>query len=107
MNDVQAVPALATMRPSLMSILEALALEYDVSLLRLKSRQRGKPLPYIRQLFCRRAYALGYSSPQIGRVLNRHHTSVLYLLGQLPRKPGGENNKQGFDLNSPNSHLRP
>lgn len=37
-----------------------------------------------------RAYAawrlslLGYSTPHIGRLLNRHHSSILYLLKKFP-----------------------
>lgn len=34
----------------------------------------------MRRQFCRRAREKGYSLPQIGRALNRHHTSVLHLL---------------------------
>ena len=83
--------------PSLASLLETVAAEHGVTVDALRGRGRMKPLPRIRQEFCLRALETkNFSSTQLGRALNRDHTSVLYLLGRLERKPGGENNRQGF-----------
>lgn len=49
--------------------------------------QRGKQAVTARKEFCRAAVDLGtWSTTQIGRFLNRDHTSVLYLAGRLKGK---------------------
>jgi hypothetical protein len=35
---------------------------------------------HVRRLFSRRARELGYSYPQIGRFLGRHHTTIMHLV---------------------------
>lgn len=67
--------------------LHIVAHDFGVSEAALRGPSRMRDLSKIRQEFCLRAHVLGYSTPEIGRVLNRDHTSVLYLLGRLERKP--------------------
>lgn len=75
----------------LAGLLRSVAAETGVSVDALRGPGRMRPLPMIRQDFCKRAIALGkFSTTQIGRALNRDHTSVLYLLGRLERKPSWE-----------------
>lgn len=83
----------------LLEHLAIVAYDFGVSVVALQGPGRSKPLPSIRQEFCRRAVHLGYSTTKIGKALNRDHTSILYLLNRLSTKPlGGELNRQGFDL---------
>ena len=43
---------------------------------------RDQELVHQRRIACFVARQLGLSYPAIGRLVNRHHTSVLYLLGR-------------------------
>lgn len=67
--------------------LQIVAQDFGVSVAALAGPCRMAMLSRIRQEFCRRAVALGFSTTQIGRTLNRDHTSICYLLGSLQRKP--------------------
>jgi chromosomal replication initiation ATPase DnaA len=72
----------------LVCLLRQVAAEYGVSVETLKSDRRTRPLPEIRAEFCKRADALGkYSTTQIGKTINRDHTTVLFALGKLAQKP--------------------
>jgi len=64
-------------------LLVSVAEEFGVSVIALRSPRIELPLPAIRAEFCRRAYAMEcFSLPQIGRAINRDHSTVLYALGR-------------------------
>lgn len=72
----------------LTKLLETVAREHGVTVEELRSPRKHRPLPAIRAEFCRRAWALNeHSAPQIAFVLNRDHTTVMYAVGLLVKKP--------------------
>lgn len=76
-----------TNAPELEGLLTIIASEHGVSVDELRSPRRHRPLPQARAEFCKRAWALNHhSAPQIGSLINRDHTSVLYFLGRLSNK---------------------
>jgi len=76
------------MDPLLADLLEEVSDEFGTTPIALLSPRREQPLPAARVEFCRRAYALQcFSLPQIGRAINRDHTTVLFCLGRLKQKP--------------------
>lgn len=48
--------------------------------------RRDRKLVLARYAAIRRAYALGASSPQIGRAFHRHHTTILHACGRIGHK---------------------
>lgn len=46
----------------------------------LKGRSHRRELVTVRRIFAKRAHSEGFSSPAIGRMINRHHTTILHLL---------------------------
>jgi len=73
---------------ALTKMLADVAKEYGVTVEELRSPRKHRPLPAIRAEFCRLAWALNqHSAPQIAYVINRDHSTVLYAIGRMKRKP--------------------
>jgi chromosomal replication initiation ATPase DnaA len=93
---------------ALHELLGKVAQEFGVTAAAMRGPRRCGSLPSARAEFCRRAWMLeSFSSPQIGRVINRDHTIVLYYVGNLTQKPGGKWNSKGTAIgpvNSRNTH---
>jgi hypothetical protein len=71
----------------LTDMLDSVAEELGVGINGILSPSRRRKLVLARIVFCRRAYATGrYSTTQIGKVIQREHTTVCYFLGQLTGK---------------------
>lgn len=51
------------------------------------SRTKTDVLVYVRMQIARRLDEMEYSSPQIGKILHRHHATILFYLGRGKRKP--------------------
>ena len=65
-------------------LLASICQRHGVSVQHARGRLRYRQYVDVRKEFCRAAVDLGtWSTPQIGRFLNRDHTSVLYLAGRL------------------------
>jgi chromosomal replication initiation ATPase DnaA len=76
---------------TLAEILAEVADEFGVTITALLSARRERPLPAIRAEFCWRAYETErYSTTQIGRAINRDHTTVLFAIGKLARQRPSE-----------------
>lgn len=73
------------MTPLLHSIVVSAAADAGCTLEQMLGPQR-EHVP-ARYQAMRRAYEAGYSTTQIGRALNRDHTTVLYAIGRLKRLP--------------------
>lgn len=67
--------------------LHIVAYDFGVSEAALRGPGRMRFLVLARREFCLRATVLGYSSTEIGRAINRDHTTVLHLLDRLGRTP--------------------
>lgn len=76
------------------ALLEKTAEAYGFTAQDLRGESHERQQVNARRYFCWRANELGFSSPQIGRVLHRHHTSVLHLLGRLAGKGEGTRPKE-------------
>lgn len=72
-----ALDEFSTPSQTLRSIAEQVAVKHDLSLADLKSASRMKPLARARFEYFARAHEAGFSLPQIGRTMNRDHTTVL------------------------------
>ena len=74
---------------ALRHLMAQVALRYGITLEQMVGPQRCRPFVMARQAFCEEAFASGkWSSTQIGDVLDRDHTTVLYHAGVLNcRKP--------------------
>lgn len=80
----------APIRPAttLRDMLAAVAAENNVTVEALRGPRRDGQFPRLRAVFCRRAMDEGrYSTTQIGRAICRDHSTVIYALGRLRRKP--------------------
>ena len=72
----------------LIQILEGVSVDLGITVKAIQSRSRKRHLVLARIVFCRRAAALQrFSTPQIGRAINRDHSTVCYLLDQLTKHP--------------------
>ncbi len=65
------------------SALEDLAFDVEwqegVTLARMRSKVRHAEVVAARRTFSKRAVDMGFSYPQIGRFLGKHHTTILHL----------------------------
>jgi len=76
------------MMPETRSIIEAVAAETGVAVRRILSSSRVDCVVQARREVIRRLDATGrYSSTQIGIIVRRDHTTVLFALGRLEKKP--------------------
>lgn len=55
--------------------------QYDVQKDDLLSKKRDKRLVNIRQAISSKLRSEGWTYPRIGKLLHRHHTSIMHLLG--------------------------
>lgn len=62
-------------------ILIKFCVKYEVQKDELLSTKRYKRLVYIRTAISKKLREQGWSYPRIGKLLNRHHTSIMHLLG--------------------------
>lgn len=71
-------------------IIEQVAIETGISVARMLSPSRYSELVRARRIAARRMAASGMCYMEIGRHLNRHHSSVMNMLRVLSRqRPGG------------------
>ena len=75
-------------RPALMEIVKNVSLESHVAIDAVIARSNTPRAVEVRREIAIRARSAGYSLPQIGRVLQRHHTTILNLI--QPRKLRGQ-----------------
>jgi chromosomal replication initiation ATPase DnaA len=57
--------------------------KYDVMLDDLLSNKRTKKLVTVRTIIALDLRNKGWSYPQIAKILNRHHTSIMYYTGDI------------------------
>lgn len=75
-----------TVRPRVADVLEVVADLYQLRVEDLRSQQRPRRIAWPRQLACAVASEItGKSYPQIGRVLRRDHTTILFAHHKLRR----------------------
>jgi hypothetical protein len=67
-------------------ILETCALR-GIAVEKIVNKCRIRKVCYVRIEIARALKACGYTSPQIGRFLRKDHTTILFYLGVLKRKP--------------------
>lgn len=76
------------MRPFVRDTIKTVAAEHGVSPELIAEQCRRRPVVLARREVMRRLHACGrYSAAQIGRFLNHDHTTVLYAIGCLQKKP--------------------
>lgn len=57
--------------------------KYDVMLDDLLSHKRTEKLVIVRTFIAKDLRNKGWSYPQIAKILNRHHTSIMYYTGNI------------------------
>lgn len=85
--------AVESWRGPLRALLREVAEAHGFEIDHLRGLNKTKRMVAARHDFCRRAYAEGrWSTVQIGRAINRDHTTVLYAVGALAksRRPDTE-----------------
>jgi chromosomal replication initiation ATPase DnaA len=65
------------------ALVEYAAREAGCSVAQILGYNRRHPIAYYRQIAMRLAYEEGFTAEQIGRVFNRHHTTVLYATAKM------------------------
>lgn len=55
-----------------------------ISVMRMKGKQRTKKVVEARRIFACMAHSLDYSYSEIGRFLNKHHSSVMDMVDMGP-----------------------
>jgi chromosomal replication initiation ATPase DnaA len=73
-------------RAEIDAIIDLVARRHGMSIDVLRGKSRSAPLVRIRQLAMSEARDAGYSLPEIGRALNRDHTTVLHGIRRHRRK---------------------
>ena len=73
--DVDPLPV----KDELEILLAAIAYKEGMSLRNVLTGQH-QPVVRVRRKFCKEARKLGYSFPQIGRAIGRHHSTVIHLV---------------------------
>jgi chromosomal replication initiation ATPase DnaA len=69
--------------PKLLTLLNSVCEEYKISLEAIRGNNRQRLLVMARREFCQRADALKeWSASEIGRAINRDHTTVMYHTGR-------------------------
>jgi chromosomal replication initiation ATPase DnaA len=66
--------------PSVLAVVRNAAMEFGISPAQILGRDQARYSVRARYAAIRELYLRGYSTPQIGRWLNRHHTTVIYAL---------------------------
>jgi len=79
--------------------LTAICEREGVSTTAIRTPNNSARLVHIRRMFSKRARELGYSYPQIGRFLERHHTTILHLVKSKGCQ-GKIHNHTGFPQNA-------
>lgn len=75
--------------PRLRDILAETANAFGLSVGDLRGKSRCRSIAWIRQAYCYEAYSYGrWSMPQIGRTINRDHTTVLHSVRAYSRRNG-------------------
>ncbi len=75
------------MTPQARAIIDIVATEHGVDPLLLVSPCRKKEIFRARVEVAKHLNARGYSTPQIGRILNHDHTTIVFYLGRGKKKP--------------------
>lgn len=74
--------------PALQILLLTIADQHNCTPEDMRGSSRKRMIVRARSEFCRIAWAMKvFSLKQIGKVLNRHHSTVIYLAGVLEKKP--------------------
>ena len=72
-----------TPRAQTMSLIEMIASERGFTLEEMLSPSRRHPICRARWVAWHQLYLKGLSSPQIGEIFRRHHTTILYGLSRM------------------------
>ena len=78
---------LKTMPPSARTAILQAAADHGVDAVLLAAPSRRTKIVRARLAAARALDALGYSSPRIGHFLNHDHSTILFYLGKLKKKP--------------------
>lgn len=66
-------------------VLEMFAEKYNVSEIDIISRRRGNNVVDARKEMSRFLKDRGWNYSKIGRLMNKHHTSIMYYLGDIQK----------------------
>ncbi len=67
------------------AIIKRVAAERYISVEAIRGKSRDRYVYQARQDIAKELYDLGLSTTQIGKYLNRDHTTILYMMGRLNR----------------------
>lgn len=88
------------MRPSIQERLERavprVAKQFDIDPEFILGITRKKPYPKARRIIAKELRSFGYSFPQIGRAMNRDHTSIIYMVKDDFRAKKIQRNKERY-----------
>jgi hypothetical protein len=89
-TDADRIAMWAWVRPELASLVVEGARKFNVSVKWLRSESRMEELIACRHWIATEARRRGFSYPQIGRALNRDHTTIMHTVKSSPRstEPG-------------------
>jgi len=79
MNRLEGIPPIRS-RAHLRWLFAQMCGMYGVSPSEILESNHSREMVDFRREFARAAHGLGYSTPSIGAILHRHHTSILHLL---------------------------
>jgi chromosomal replication initiation ATPase DnaA len=85
--DLLRSQALARGAAEFWTVAHAVADEFGVSVTQITSPAVGAEIVAARNMVSRIAHDRGFSYPQIGRWLNRHHTSIMHGVGNTRTEP--------------------
>lgn len=72
--------------PELQELMETVAKRHEMSVGELVEKRSSQRYVKARADFCIMAKGMGYSFPQIGKALGRHHTTVVHLVCHRGKK---------------------
>lgn len=78
------------MTPQARQIIREVAAECRVEPLKIIGKCRSAPVVHARIEVAKRLVARGYSTPRIGQILGKDHTTILFYLGNGKKKPTPE-----------------
>jgi len=73
-------------KSGLLQIVEDTAAEWRVSVDAIQAKSNAPGIVRIRREIAQKARRAGYSMPQIGKAIHRHHTTVIHLLRYTPKR---------------------
>ena len=73
-------------RSGVLQIVEDAAIDWKVTVDAIRARSNSPGIVMVRREIAEKARRAGYSLPQIGKAINRHHSTVVNLLQNKPRR---------------------